>query len=125
MVEMSSYEPGIPSWVDVSSGDLPATVAFYKDLFGWDSFEPPGGGGYTILQQGGKSVAAAGPAMDPNAPESWTTYVNVADTDSTVARASGLGGRTLSPAMDIPIGRFAVLTDPRGAVFGIIALAAR
>ena len=204
MAEMTSYDPGIPSWVDVSSRDLPATVAFYTSLFGWDSFEPPGGtvlggpfdvmgagrmgvfmddGGavfsvwqpgdhkgaqvvnepnslswnelassdieksktfynkvfgwssetnsmgdmtYTEFKVGDRSIAgmmALGPMHPPGTPPHWLVYFAVADTDATMARAAGLGGKALSPAVDIPIGRFAVMADARGVVFAVIALA--
>jgi predicted enzyme related to lactoylglutathione lyase len=120
MVEMTSYEPGVPCWVDVSSRDLPATVAFYKGLFGWDSFEPPGGGGYTMFVQRGKQVAAAGPAMDPNAPEAWTTYVSVADVEATDVRVKVAGGSTLAGPFDVmTAGRMAVFMDNVGAVFSV------
>ena len=120
MVEMTSYEPGLPCWVDVSSRDLPATVAFYQALFSWDSFEPPGGGGYTMFLQGGKQVAAAGPAMDPNAPEAWTTYVSVVDAEATAARVKGAGGSTLAGPFDVmTAGRMAVFMDDGGAVFSV------
>jgi predicted enzyme related to lactoylglutathione lyase len=120
MVEMKSYDPGVPSWVDVSSRDLPATVAFYKNLFGWDSFEPPGGGGYTMFLQGGKQVCAAGPAMDPNAPEAWTTYVSVVDADATAAAVKDAGGTVLAGPFDVmDAGRMAVFMDDGGAVFSI------
>ena len=117
MVEMTNYDPGVPSWVDVSSRDLPATVAFYKGLFGWDSFEPPGGGGYTMFLLAGKRVCAAGPAMDPNAPEAWTTYINVTDADATAAAVKEAGGSTLAGPFDVmTAGRMAVFMDDGGAV---------
>lgn len=120
MVEMTSYDPGVPSWVDVSSRDLPATLRFYKSLFGWDSFEPPGGGGYTIFQLSGKSVGAAGPAMDPNAPEAWTTYVSVADADATADKVKDAGGSVLAGPFDVmTAGRMAVFMDDGGAVFSV------
>lgn len=120
MVEMNGYEPGVPSWVDVSSRDLPATRAFYTSLFGWDTFEPPGGGGYTMFLQGGKLVAAAGPAMDPNQPEMWTTYINVADADTTAKAIADAGGTTLMAPMDVmEAGRMAVFMDDGGAAFSI------
>src|SRR6516225_824293 len=120
MVEMTSYDPGVPSWVDVSSRDVPATVAFYKGLFGWDSFEPPDGGGYTMFLQRGKPVCAAGPLMDPNAPEAWTTYVSVADADKTAAVVKDAGGTVLSPPFDVmDVGRMGVFMDDGGAVFSI------
>ena len=47
----------------------------------------------------------------------------MADTDAAVARIPELGGSVLMPPMDIEPGRFAVVADPTGAVFNIIALA--
>ena len=46
-----------------------------------------------------------------------------ADCDATVAAATGLGATVIAGPMAIPAGRFAVLGDPAGAVFGVIALA--
>jgi predicted enzyme related to lactoylglutathione lyase len=36
MPEMTRYEPGTPSWVDVGSPDVEASKAFYGGLFGWE-----------------------------------------------------------------------------------------
>ena len=120
MVEMSTYEPGIPSWVDVSSRDLPATIAFFTALFGWETFEPPGGGGYTMFLQSGKLVCAAGPAMDPNAPEAWSTYVNVVDADATAAKVKDAGGTVLAGPFDVmTAGRMAVFMDDGGAALSV------
>jgi predicted enzyme related to lactoylglutathione lyase len=119
-VEMTRYDPGVPSWVDVTSRDMPATVAFYTALFGWGSMEPAGGGGYTMFLQRGKRVAGAGPAMGPNAPEVWTTFINVADADATVGTVKQAGGSVLAEPFDIlTAGRMAVLTDDSGAVFNV------
>ena len=120
MVQMDGYEPGVPSWVDVSSRDLPATIGFYTGLFGWETFEPPSGGGYTMFLQGGKLVAAAGPAMDPNQPEMWTSYINVTDADATAKAVGDAGGATLMAPFDVmDAGRMAVFMDDGGAAFSI------
>ena len=34
-MEISSYKPGTPSWVDIGVPDMDAAVAFYGGLFGW------------------------------------------------------------------------------------------
>jgi predicted enzyme related to lactoylglutathione lyase len=46
----------------------------------------------------------------------------VANTDETIKKAQELGAKVLNPASDIPQGRMAVLGDPQGAPFAIIAL---
>jgi len=50
-------------------------------------------------------------------------YFAVEDADAKLQKANELGAKTIVPAMDIPgTGRFAVVQDPQGAVFGIIKL---
>jgi uncharacterized protein len=120
-MEMSDYEHGVPSWVDVGTTDLPGARTFYAGLFGWDTPEgPPEAGGYTVATLDGKTVAGLSPLIDPSAPPSWTTYVNVDDADASVARVVGAGGRVLAGPFDVlEAGRMAVLADPAGAVLGI------
>ena len=51
----------------------------------------------------------------------WNLYLNVEDTDATVAKALELGAELVSPAMDVPtVGRMAFLRDPQGAHFNVI-----
>ena len=50
-------------------------------------------------------------------PPHWLVYFAVDDADATAEKAKELGGGVAFGPMDIPVGRFAVLTDPHGAVF--------
>ena len=34
-MEMTEYEHGVPSWVDLGTSDPAAAAAFYGGLFGW------------------------------------------------------------------------------------------
>ena len=45
----------------------------------------------------------------------------VADCDASAAKATELGGEVLFGPQDIAVGRFAVVQDPTGAVFQIVA----
>jgi predicted enzyme related to lactoylglutathione lyase len=45
----------------------------------------------------------------------------VADADATVAKATELGGQVLVPVMPTPQGPMAILADPQGGVFAVIA----
>jgi hypothetical protein len=80
---------------------------------------------YTEWKRGGDSV---GGMMDmpaevpPQIPAYWLVYFAVDDCDASVATATRLGGAELVAPMDIEPGRFAVLSDPTGAVFGVIAM---
>ena len=119
-MEMEQYEHGVPSWVDVGSPDVDATVAFYSALFGWDVPEgPPETGGYRIATLRGKTVAGVGPQMNPG-PPAWSTYVNVANADEVIGRVKDNGGTVLMEPMDVmDVGRMAFFADPAGAVIGV------
>ena len=116
MPEVTSYEHGVPSWVDVGVGDLAAAVAFYSELFGWQT-EDQGEefGHYTMCLKGGKPVAAIGGRQD-GVPSHWTTYVDVDDIADVARRVESAGGKVLSPPMEIPgAGHMAVFSDTTGA----------
>ena len=54
-------------------------------------------------------------------PPHWMVYFAVLDCDSTANHAEKLGGTICAPPIDVVgVGRFAVLTDPQGAVFSVI-----
>jgi predicted enzyme related to lactoylglutathione lyase len=51
-------------------------------------------------------------------------YLQVADCDASTAKAKELGASVMVPPQDIPkTGRFAVLTDPQGAMFAVFKFA--
>jgi predicted enzyme related to lactoylglutathione lyase len=62
------------------------------------------------------------PMLPADVPPHWAVYFAVADTDAAVARIAELGGSVMMPPMDIEPGRFAVVADPYGAAFNVIAL---
>ncbi len=58
MPEMTRYEHGVPSWVDIGTPDPSTSVRFYSDLFGWagqDMGEEAGH--YTIVSKDGKVMS--------------------------------------------------------------------
>ncbi len=121
MVAMTEYEPGTPSWVDLASPDLPASIAFYTSLFGWKAIDQgPEAGGYTMLELDGQPVAGAAPIMMEGQPPAWTTYVSVTDADRSVATVKKAGGTVFVEPMDVlDVGRMAVFADPTGAAIAI------
>ena len=121
MPEFTEYAPGTPSWVDLASTDIPASIAFYGGLFGWEAVDQgPDAGGYHILQKDGKAVAGLGPQFAEGAPPNWATYVSVADVDATVGLVRDAGGTVFVEPMDVlDAGRMAVCADPTGAGFSL------
>jgi predicted enzyme related to lactoylglutathione lyase len=123
MPEMSHYEPGTPSWVDVSSPDTAKSADFYGALFGW-TYESAGPveetGGYGMFAVGGKYVAGMGPQMDPNQPVAWMTYVSVSDAEATAARVEADGGGIIMAPMQVmTAGTMGIFTDTSGAIFAV------
>jgi hypothetical protein len=117
MPEMTRYEHGVPSWVDMGTSDLQAGLSFYQELFGWEGQDMgEEAGHYTIVTKQGRQVAALSPAQDPGPPR-WTTYVNVDDVDAVAKNAESAGGTVIVAPMDVmSAGRMAIFADTTGAV---------
>lgn len=120
-------EPGAYCWSELATRDPGSAKAFYTSVFDWEpSGEPMGAVQYTEFKLGGQSIAGMFPISDEMSaamPSYWGVYLAVADCDGTVALATTLGASIVLPAMDIPIGRFAGLKDPQGAIFSVVQLA--
>lgn len=120
-MEITSYKPGTPSWIDLGSPNTDESAAFYGGLFGWDvQAAMPDSGGYRICHHNGRPVAAFGGQTQPDIPPYWTTYVSVSDADAATKAVETYGGTVLAPPMDVfTQGRMAVFADPNGAVFSV------
>ncbi len=113
------------TWNELHTRDLQGAKSFYAKVFGWGVHSNdmgPGMGEYVEWQVNARSIGGGvGMNQEPEGvPPYWLVYFTVASTDDIVKRAPELGGKVISPAMDIPQGRFAVIADPHGAVFGVI-----
>jgi predicted enzyme related to lactoylglutathione lyase len=121
-------EPGALSWNELNTRDTEGAKAFYGTLFGWDFEDNDMGemGTYTSLKLGdgpvGGMLDMAGRGVPEEVPAHWQVYFAVEDTDATVEKAKQGGGSVMVEPIDIPAGRFAILTDPHGASFAVIAL---
>ena len=123
MSERTAYEPGTPSWVDLSTPDPAAAKEFYGGLFGWEAADAgpvEETGGYAMFTLRGKQVAGIGPLMDPNQPAVWSTYVSTDDADAAVGRAREAGGQVIVEPMDVmDAGRMAFVAHPAGGYVGL------
>ena len=120
MPEVSSYDHGVPSWVDIGTPDLPAGLRFYTELFGWTAQDMgEEAGHYTIVSKNGKQVSAISRAQDQGPPR-WTTYINVDDVDDAAKKAESAGGTVVVPPMDVmTAGRMAIFSDTTGAFIAV------
>jgi len=120
-------EPGAMCWAELTSRDVEGAKRFYPAVFGWHAVSHEGEMAYTEFHLGEEGPATAGlmdmPAMVPaEVPSYWSMYFGAEDVDASSARAVELGGIILAGPMDLPDGgRFAVLRDPQGAVFGLFS----
>lgn len=119
-------DPNTWCWNELNTRDTAKATSFYRHVFEWDAeTSDMGAMTYTEWKNGGATIGGMMdmPAAVPAAiPAHWLVYFAVSDTDATVAAAEKLGATILMPATDIPPGRFAVLSDPAGAVFAIIKM---
>jgi predicted enzyme related to lactoylglutathione lyase len=117
-----SESAGVFVWDELGTTDADGAQRFYETVFGWTTKDMGEEyGGYRIFHRGEEQVGGLMKNPDPSIPPYWNPYVGVEDTDATCEKAIELGAKAIVEPMDIPgIGRFAIIQDPQGAVFGII-----
>jgi|HubBroStandDraft_6_1064221.scaffolds.fasta_scaffold156083_3 predicted enzyme related to lactoylglutathione lyase len=118
--------PGKMIWADLYTKNPAGEIQFYTGLFGWnvETITRPSGNKYNILSNNGQPVAGvvfrAAPHGDTGQGR-WISYVAVADVAQTIATATGLGGKVVHPAKNLPQrGTQAILTDSQGSLLGLI-----
>ncbi len=119
-------EPNTLAWAELETRDVAAVKSFYMQVFGWDAKASPMGPGmpdYTEWQLSGESIAGAMP-MSPDipaqVPSHWMPYFGADNADRVAGLIVKLGGKVTVGPMDFPGGRFAFVSDPQGAAFGIL-----
>lgn len=119
-------EVGAFCWSELMTRETTAATRFYTALFGWTTKVSEGAGfPYTHWQNEAAEIGGMMAIMDEwgPMPPHWINYIQVQNCDETADRATTLGGTVCMPPTDIPnTGRFAMLQDPQGAMFSVIAL---
>ncbi|MEK7724197.1 MAG: VOC family protein [Acidobacteriota bacterium] len=140
MSEATSPEVVMPKhgefcWTEIISSDLEACKSFYTNVFGWElkqsaatgedfeylEYNNPGsypmGGIFKMTQE----MCGEGEIPPPH----FMNYIHVDNVDEIASKAFEIGGKIVSPPMDIPnVGRFAIIQDPTGATFSVLTLKA-
>jgi predicted enzyme related to lactoylglutathione lyase len=113
-------------FVELVTPDLAAAKEFYAGLFGWTYRDIPiAGGKYAEAYLGGDAVA--GLVHKPVPPgehrqPAWLSFFAARDVDATRRIAVEHGAKVLVEPHALPNrGREAVLADPEGAVFAVLA----
>lgn len=121
-------DPNTFSWNELNTRDPEAAKEFYGAVFGWSANEIDMGesGTYVTWRHPDRSddedsvggmLDIRGRAPD-EVPPHWLVYFTVDDRDATREKARATGGTEIL-SMEMEMGRFAILQDPFGAVFGI------
>jgi len=119
-------EPGALVWNQLHTPDADAAGTFYQSALGLDSGPMPELPEFTGFQVKGRTIGGVQGMenLPEGTPPHWLVNFSVDDVDSTVDALVHAGGNVLAPAFDMEkIGRMAVLQDPQGAIFAIVALA--
>jgi uncharacterized protein len=119
-------EYGCFGWNELGTRDTAAAKEFYGAVFGWghQDEESERAGTYTVWKGGDAMVGGmldlAAVGVPEQVPPHWLVYFTVEDTDAAVEKVKAGGGEVRMGPIDVPIGRFAVLTDQFGAVFAVM-----
>jgi predicted enzyme related to lactoylglutathione lyase len=122
----AEHHVGKVVWADLTTPDLEAAERFYGALFGW-TFQSihVGATDYAVALADGRPVG--GLLQKPIPPgehrqSAWLTFIAVRDVDAAKREALAHGAKVLADARSYPLrGRQAVLSDPEGAVFAVLA----
>lgn len=114
-------------WAELNSRDLGKALAFYKKVFGWTEkvSKSEGEPAYTEFKIGDVSIAGAmdmNPMVPAEVPSYWMAYFNVSDLDQSFSKAIDAGAKEIMPPSEMGGERFAILSDPQGATFGLLQI---
>jgi predicted enzyme related to lactoylglutathione lyase len=106
-------------FVEFPTKDLPATIAFYRQTFGWDYEEQQPGYGH--LKQGGQ-CARVGCGSEPFmfAP-AHLAYITVEDIEGKLQEVAAAGGTVMRGRTRVSDehGYYGLFTDPNGVLWGL------
>ncbi|MFT5698993.1 MAG: putative enzyme related to lactoylglutathione lyase [Desulforhopalus sp.] len=116
-------------WYDIFTDDIAGTAKFYSELFGWSFESVPGSNRnlQNILLDGipiGSAVGIASGLKD-EADAQWLSYMSTSDVDESVRLIETNHGTIHTAPKELPDrGRVAVVRDPQGAIFALLASSA-
>lgn len=118
-------EYGCFGWNELGTRDVDAAKGFYGQVFGWTTEERPAEeiGTYYVWKQGEDRVGGMmdiGSILPAEIPPHWLVYFTVENCDAAVEQVQSADGSLNSGPMDVEVGRFAVVSDPFGAVFAVM-----
>jgi hypothetical protein len=113
MSQIDENQPlGTPTWLDLRVPDVTSAARYYGAVFGWEFADGPLG---TMCLLRGLPVAGMRQGAG-----GWTVHLATDDCDATAKAVLAEGGGVLEEPHDVgDLGRWALVTDAVGAVFGL------
>ena len=117
-------------WYELMTSDPAGAATFYGAVVGWTiaSHADPAAGNIDYRMIGRRDGVNTGGVLALNADmlaggarPLWIGYLEVDDVDAAVDAIKADGGAVQMGPMDIPVGRIAMVTDPQGAPFYVMA----
>ena len=116
-------EAGTLVWTELITPNAEVAGEFYSQMFGWHKQQRPSPWSpipYTNFMRGGKQAGGMIQMKPEMSRAQWLPYFGASDVDATAAKVEQLQGSTIVPPSDVAGARFAIFTDPQGAMFGIV-----
>lgn len=108
-------------WYELMTGDTKAAEDFYGKVIGWKMTDSGmTDRSYTVIHAGETPMGGilGTPPQAAGTPPNWSGYIGVDDVDHYAERVKKAGGSIVYGPEEIPgVGRFAVASDPGGAIF--------
>lgn len=121
----------LPIWYELMTPEPGAVAPFYRAVLGWEipaeGDAMPNGAEYRAIARSdggfaGGVLTLTAQMAGGGARPGWMTYFHVADVDAAVAQAQSLGATVHMPPTTMDgIGRMAMIADPQGAPFYVMA----
>jgi len=119
----NNHNQGQVVWRDLATPDVARAKAFYGQVFGW-TFEDKGKGKdlYSVIMHNGKAIGGIVPMANvENQRGEWICSFSSPSVATDAAKIATKGGKILGEPMALNgRGMQAVVTDPQGAVFGLL-----
>src|SRR5215211_1605473 len=113
-------EVGALCWNELATTDVARAKSFFGELVGW-TYQTDAAGYTTIANPRRANGGMREQAMDQrDRPPAWLPHFEVEDSEVVARRALQLGARGAAPIRESPLGRLAVITDPKGAEFAVL-----
>jgi uncharacterized protein len=116
-------------WAELNARGFDKAESFYTKLFGWGQKKTAMTegqlGDYTEFQLHGDSIAGGmemNQMVPAEVPSYWMVYFNVDNVDKAFDKVIAEGGKEMLSPQDMPGGRFAIVSDPQGAAFGLLKM---